>query len=148
MTTTPPGGDDDLDRRFAELVAQEFPEDRPASPRGRRRSPMTPPTPPLTLFDRMDAADDEEWEHGDNRVRPPALRPMRPAAWSGPVKLGTALMVLSVVLTLLLTFGVPFPAWVNTVAMVAFVVGLGTLLFRLVTAASPPRDEGDDGARL
>lgn len=154
------------DARFEELMAREFPdglvpEERPAPPpapaEAASPTPPDPPTPPESTAPSETAAaappaeasvvdmpsDFRAWtppEEPDEPFSPPPTPPARP--WSPAGVVGTALVVLPVVLVIVAAFGVRLPMLVSVLAGLGFFLGVALLLHRL--RRRPPTD--GDGA--
>lgn len=152
MPATRDDGRDDVDARFAELIAGNFGERVPqrgvAEPtevgarRPRRRRPAEEREEnPSSLLGAWDAADRlDDGEEG----RPAPLPPM--GRWPVVASAGTVLALLGVVLAILRMVGVPMGSRVLWFAGGAAVVGLALLLLAASRRRGGLGHDGDDGA--
>ena len=145
----------DVDRRFAELVASEFGDDRSRwpgmtpddpAPQPRKVTPARPQTPPPVAPTSRTEPDPwtepESWTEPEPDYRTPAPRgPLPPDITIAAifVAAGLTALVLAAVVTQL-------PSVVRAIGPLLAVAGLGWLVVRAMRR--PPRDPDDDGIHL
>jgi len=137
------------DRRFAELIHDEFGVDVPpastfearaAKPRRGRRTPRRPDTAPTTAgWFSLDRAIDEarpDAEPFTPPETPPLHWPRRPLVWAGLV------LIVAAIVTAVVAMALGLPAWLRWGPGLAIGAGLACLLFSLPRHKEPPLDDG------
>ena len=148
MSERPELDDEEVRRRFRDMVADLDPDPPPPSVERTTRPTPTPVTPVEIWrgpdLDRVEAA--ERREAAEEADRPlPKPPPIDWARVSAIGSIGALAMCYSIAVLLITVVGIDLPSAVGVSAVVAFVVGFGLLISRLPRR----RDPGDsDGARL
>lgn len=148
MSERPELDDEEVRRRFRELVADLDPDPPTRSVESPTRPAPTPVTP-VEIWrgpdpDRIEAAERREAaEEADQPLpKPPPIDWARVSAIGS---IGALAMCYSIAVLLATVVGIDLPSAVGVSAVVAFVVGFGLLISRLPRR----RDPGDsDGAQL